>query len=81
MTVLAVRTELIAYYERRGYVRTGKTEPLKSTRARGGRKPVGTGVAGKVAAIRFTLEINSGAAIHPRFIRLLPTAVQGVVHV
>jgi GNAT superfamily N-acetyltransferase len=28
MTVISVRGELIAYYERRGYVRTGVTEPF-----------------------------------------------------
>ena len=28
MTVISVRTELIAYYERRGYHRTGATEPF-----------------------------------------------------
>jgi N-acetylglutamate synthase-like GNAT family acetyltransferase len=28
MTVLSVRTELIAYYERRGYVRTGESRPF-----------------------------------------------------
>jgi N-acetylglutamate synthase-like GNAT family acetyltransferase len=28
MTVLSVREELIAYYERRGYVRTGETRPF-----------------------------------------------------
>lgn len=28
MTVISVRAELIAYYERRGYVRTGSTEPF-----------------------------------------------------
>jgi len=28
MTVISVRAELIAYYERRGYVRTGATEPF-----------------------------------------------------
>lgn len=28
MTVISVRAELIAYYERRGYARTGKTEPF-----------------------------------------------------
>ncbi len=28
MTVISVRAELIAYYERRGYRRTGKTEPF-----------------------------------------------------
>ena len=28
MTVLSVRTELIAYYERRGYVDTGETRPF-----------------------------------------------------
>ena len=28
MTVLSVRAELIAYYERRGYVRTGETRPF-----------------------------------------------------
>ena len=28
MTVISVRTELIAYYERRGYHRTGTTEPF-----------------------------------------------------
>ena len=28
MTVLSVRSELIAYYERRGYVRTGETRPF-----------------------------------------------------
>ncbi|MDB5269689.1 MAG: family acetyltransferase [Hymenobacter sp.] len=28
MTVISVRTELIAYYERRGYRRTGATEPF-----------------------------------------------------
>lgn len=28
MTVISARTELIAYYERRGYFKTGKTEPF-----------------------------------------------------
>jgi GNAT superfamily N-acetyltransferase len=28
MTVISVRAELLAYYERRGYVRTGVTEPF-----------------------------------------------------
>lgn len=28
MTVISLRAELIEYYERRGYLRTGKTEPL-----------------------------------------------------
>ena len=28
MTTISVRTELIAYYERRGYAKTGKTEPF-----------------------------------------------------
>jgi hypothetical protein len=28
MTVISVRTELIAYYERQGYQQTGKTEPF-----------------------------------------------------
>ena len=28
MTVISVRSELIAYYERRGYHRTGATEPF-----------------------------------------------------
>lgn len=28
MTVISVRSELIAFYERRGYVNTGKTEPF-----------------------------------------------------
>jgi len=28
MTVISTRTELIAYYERRGYRRTGRTEPF-----------------------------------------------------
>jgi len=34
MTVIAPRTELIAWYERRGYVRTGETRPFP------GRQPV-----------------------------------------
>lgn len=28
MTVISVRSELVAYYERRGYVKTGATEPF-----------------------------------------------------
>ena len=28
MTVISVRSELLAYYERRGYIRTGVTEPF-----------------------------------------------------
>jgi GNAT superfamily N-acetyltransferase len=28
MTVISVRSELIAYYERRGYAKTGRTEPF-----------------------------------------------------
>ncbi|TQV84962.1 GNAT family N-acetyltransferase [Aliikangiella coralliicola] len=30
MTVIDIRTELIAFYERRGYCRTGKTKPFQS---------------------------------------------------
>ena len=36
MTVISVRSELIAFYERRGYVNTGRTEPFPETDPRFG---------------------------------------------
>ena len=36
MTVLSVREELIAYYERRGYVRTGESRPFPYGKTRNG---------------------------------------------
>ena len=36
MTVISIRTELIAWYERHGYIRTGDTKPFPSSDARFG---------------------------------------------
>jgi ribosomal protein S18 acetylase RimI-like enzyme len=51
MTVIDLREELIAWYERRGYARTGKTEPFPSADPRFG--------VPKVADLRFCELVKS----------------------
>ena len=56
MTVIDCRTELIAYYERRGYARTGKIEPFPATDPRFGLP--------KVSGLRFA-ELSKPLSARP----------------